>query len=69
MNPELLDLDLPVGPVPDLPPRIPTPEETDAWQAENRSLRRLRGDTSRGFTPAEHPFVLDLSTWPPVALE
>jgi len=62
MNPDLLDLDLPTGVVPDLPDRVPTPEETDRWQAENRRLRRLRGDAAAGFEPAGEPFTME--DWP-----
>ena len=62
MNPDLLDLDLPLGPLPDLPERVRSAEENDRWHRENRRLRLLRGDTAMGFLPVEVPFTMD--DWP-----
>jgi len=59
MNPDLLDLDLPEGEVPELPARPVDPLETERWQRENRRLRLLRGDRSPGFTPVGEPFVIE----------
>jgi len=62
MNPDLLDLDFPIGDVPDLSGRPRSSEETDRWQAENRLLRRMRGEDTRGFLPATQPFTIE--DWP-----
>jgi hypothetical protein len=59
MNPELLDLDLPTGPLPDLSERLMSPEEIEAWQTENRRLRLLRGDANVGPGPVDVPFVIE----------
>lgn len=62
MKPDLLNLDLPQGPVPELPPASYSVEENEAWHAENRRLRLMRGDDSMGFCPALEPFTTD--GWP-----
>lgn len=59
MNPELFDLDLPEGEVPEAPARPVDPMETERWQMENRRLRLLRGDHSGGFCPVDLPFVIE----------
>jgi hypothetical protein len=53
MNSDLLELDLPVGTLPDLPDRVRSAEENDRWQSENHQLRLQRGDTARGPCPVE----------------
>lgn len=62
MNPDLLELDLPFGEVPDLSPRERSPEENDRWQMENRRLRLSRGDRDSGFLPSGEPFTME--GWP-----
>jgi len=63
MNPDLLDLDLPVGVFPDLPDEVCSVEENERWHQENHRLRLLRGDTAMGPPPAEVPFVIE-GDWP-----
>ena len=62
MNPELLELDLPFGVIPDLSDRVRSFEENDRWHAENRLLRFLRGDFAMSPGPVEVPFTTD--EWP-----
>lgn len=62
MNPDLLDLDLPVGAPLYLPDRVHSVEENDRWQTENHRLRLLRGDTAMGTCPVEMPFTME--DWP-----
>lgn len=62
MNPDLLELDLPVGTLPDLPDQVRPVEENDRWQSENHRLRLLRGDTAMGPCPVEAPFTME--EWP-----
>ncbi len=59
MNPDLLELDLPVGTLPDLPHRVRSVEENDRWQRENHQLRLQRGDTTTGPCPAEEFFTME----------
>ena len=62
MNPDLLNLDLPVGKLPVLPDRVRPVEENDRWQSENHRLRIQRGDSSTGHCPVEVPFTME--EWP-----
>ena len=62
MNPELLELDLPVGVLPKLPDRVRSVEENDRWHLESRRLRSLRGDLAMGPGPVEVPFTTE--EWP-----
>jgi hypothetical protein len=62
MNPELLELDLPSGTLPDLSDRVRSFEENDRWHTENRRLRSLRGDLTTSPGPVEVPFTTD--EWP-----
>lgn len=62
MNPDLLDLELPVGELPVLTNQVRSVEENDLWQTENHRLRRQRGDTATGHCPVEVPFTME--DWP-----
>ena len=59
MNPDLLDLELPIGEIPELAPRHCSAEQNDHWQLENRRLRLLRGDDNSGLYPVPIPFTME----------
>lgn len=62
MNPDLLNLRLPLGEIPALPDPVRSFEENDRWHLENHRFRLLRGEDTRSFLPSDERFTME--DWP-----